>query len=324
MEILICTYSANDSCAFYRSTGVLKDLQKKLGPTANFTVMNLPIPAIWTLTKFDLVMLQRPFTVEALNLIIYLKAIHIPVWVDWDDDLFHLNPENPVYLEYANTETQQVMVEIIKQADIVTVPLEYLRQILLPINENIVIVPNALNDTLFSRRPYKQTNQIVWRGPENHVYDLLEYEKPIKQGIKKLKSWVFVFMGYAPWMFRGYKIQTLGMVDMMLYYMQLQNLAPAVLHVPLADNTFNRCRSNVAYLEATLAGAVTICPGWWDAVGSIKYDNQAEYFEALKLATGNDIDREFMAKMAYEYVQDCLVLSKVNEKRAEIIKQYVL
>lgn len=323
MEIAIISYSATDSCAFYRSSGILKDLQSKL-PKANFTVLNLPLQIVWTLTKFDLVMIQRPYTSDALSLIIYLKTCNVPVWVDWDDDLFHLNPENPAYIEYANENVQKVMIEIIKQATIVTVSTEYLRQILLPLNENIRIIPNALNDGLFDRkgRDHKQTNQIVWRGPENHIYDLLEYEKPIRQGIKKLKDWVFVFMGFAPWMFRGLKIQALGMVDLMLYYKQLENIAPAILHVPLADNTFNRCRSNVAYLEATYAGAVTICPGWWDAIGSLKYDNAAEYFECLKLAASKEIDRVSMAKMAYEYVQDCLVLSKVNEKRVAIIKEY--
>jgi hypothetical protein len=198
-EILFLTIQSADTCAFYRSSGVLKDLRRKT--KHNITLVQWDqVNMNWSLiNQFDMIMMQRPFSRESLNLANYIKQCNIKLWIDHDDTLLALNPENPVYSLYANPETQKNIQGILQLADVVSVPTEYLRQVYIEWNKNIVVIPNALNDTLFQRPDYKpRTNHVVWRGPEAHIFDLWTHMNEINQLVKEFAEWRFIFMGFNP------------------------------------------------------------------------------------------------------------------------------
>ena len=44
-------------------------------------------------------------------------------------------------------------------------------------------------------------------------------------------------------------------------------VAPRVAICPLKDSAFNRCKSDIAYLEYTAFGAVSVVPDWPDGIG---------------------------------------------------------
>jgi hypothetical protein len=120
-EILFLTVSQNDTCAFYRSAGVVKDLRRKTDDTITL-VQSDRVPMDWSfLTQFDLIMYQRPFTKESLNICGYIKQCGIKLWLDYDDDLFALNPENPTYYIYNNPEIQANIKGMLQIADAVSV-----------------------------------------------------------------------------------------------------------------------------------------------------------------------------------------------------------
>jgi hypothetical protein len=101
--------------------------------------------------------------------------------------------------------------------------------------------------------------------------------------------------------------------------------------VPLRDNAFNRCRSNLAWIEATCAGAVVIAPDWeeWRRPGIMNYTD-AEGFRrtlrgvmeqyAMGLVKKTDERQEhFNVEMSRAYIEQHLQLDKVNEARWGII-----
>ena len=320
-EILFLTVKSSDTCAFYRSAGVLKDLRRKTDD--NITLVQFDQVAMnWSfITQFDLIMYQRPFTKESLTLCGYVKQCGIKIWLDYDDNLFALNPENPTYYIYNNPEIQANIKGMLQLADAVSVPTEYLRQAYSEFNKNVFIVPNAFHDSLFERPELpKRTNNIVWRGPEAHIFDLMTFSKEINQATQEFPEWRFMFMGFSPWFLS--KTDNKGHIpslDIVVYYKTLFDMAPACMHVPLHDNTFNRCKSNISYIEASYAGAVCICPAWWSAPGSLPYTDNASYYEAIRSVLSGEVDKAKLNREAWEYIMDVLPLSKVNVQRLEIL-----
>jgi hypothetical protein len=202
MEILFLTYNSSDSCSFYRSAGITKDLRKKLGLSHNITVAQWPdINIGWSfINQFDMVMFQRPFSADAAHLCEFIKQCGLKLWIDWDDNLFQVNPENRAYDIYSKPETQKSMRQIMALADVVTVPTENLRTVLLNLNKRVEIIPNAFNDTIFTRgEPSRRTNNVVWRGPESHILDLSIYSNPINRATEEFPDWRFMFLGFSPW-----------------------------------------------------------------------------------------------------------------------------
>lgn len=86
------------------------------------------------------------------------------------------------------------------------------------------------------------------------------------------------------------------------------------------DNLFNRCKSNIAAIEGSFAGAISIVPDWWDIPCTLKYSNPDEYYEALRLVLSGEIDIQAENEKSWEFIEYYLFLSKVNKLRVELIK----
>lgn len=318
MDILFLTPDRTDATSFYRAGGIAANLEKQ--SKHNITVFNYDeIQLHWqTILGFDVIMLQRPFTKANYDLCRYIKGIGKKLWVDQDDNLLALNPENRHFMLYSdNVENVKKIIAI---ADVVSVTTEYLRQSYLSLNKNIWVIPNALND-VFKRVEKKRADIAVWRGSEHHIYDLMAHGKAINLLAEDFPEWKFMFLGFYPWFLA--KSENKGFVkpiDIMLYTQSLANLAPAVVHVPLHDNLFNRCKSNIAWIEATFAGAVTVAPEWWNAPGTLSYSNIQEYYEAIAAVLTKQVNTELMVKDSWDFIQEYLTLPKVNKKRIELIE----
>jgi len=320
-EILFLTIQNADTCAFYRSSGVIKDLRRKTDD--NITLIQWDQANMnWSLiTQFDLIMMQRPFSKESLNLCNYIKQCNIKLWIDYDDNLFAVNPENQTYALYNNPIIQENIKGILKLADIVSVPTEYLRQVYIEFQKNIVVVPNAFNDLLFKRPELKpRTNHCVWRGPEAHIFDLMNYNRELSQIVKDFSEWRFIFMGFSPWFLADTNNKAnIPSMDVVMYFKTLFDLAPSCMHVPLHDNAFNRAKSNIAYIEGSYAGAVCVVPAWWNVPGALSYTDGVSFSEAIRVILKGEVDKVAMNKIAWEFVMDCLILSKVNVERLQLI-----
>jgi glycosyltransferase involved in cell wall biosynthesis len=327
MDILFLCLNTSDSCAWYRSTGVVKDLQRKTNDkiiVADWSKVRMD----WDiLTQYDLIMLQKPYTRQELKMCYYIKHCGIKLWIDYDDNLLAVNPENAAGPNlYHDPAIQENIKGILKLADAVSVPTEYLKQCLLSYNENIFVIPNAFNDSILSRPELpKRTNQVVWRGPESHILDLMTYSGAINQCTEEFSDWRFIFVGYYPWFLHETTNKGFNkwILDIIVYYKFLFDLAPSVVHVPLFDNVFNRCRSNVAYIESSFAGAVTVCPDWWNVPGSLPYSTPQQYYEAVKNVLSGHVNKKALNIEAWEYVMDCLRLSKINVLRLELINSLI-
>lgn len=351
-NILALLPNAIDATSFYRGLGPLVDLQKKL----EFE-LNLVKEVNWaTLKPVDLLFLQRPYKDNHVKILELAQDNGVPVWIDYDDDLFSVPRSNQTHKVYGNQKHQNNIAQMLSMANVVTVSTEALKfkfvEILQMVQKaepnyeglnldpkKIIVVPNAYDEGFVKYRQFlkKQPHQnklITWRGSNTHDQDLWEFTPALKNAFSKHLDWTLNFIGEAFWM----TIEELGKipnikptnivetesVDPAQYWKMLYLTAPALIIVPLHDCPFNRAKSNIAWIEGLHAGAVTLAPNWpeWRRPGVINYDNQEDFEQKLDSFMRGEINGENLYQDGWKYLKENLTLKKVNLIRERIIKRF--
>lgn len=323
MDILFLSHQTSNAIAWYRNAGIIPHLRKITG--WNITLANYAdvMPIEWGLiTQYDVIFMQNPLGRDSAVLVRKIIECGKRCWVDYDDNYFSLNPENERYEEYNTDEVKKSIISILKNASVVSVTTEYLKQSLVEYNKNIWVIPNAHNDFLLKREPLQPRNKVVlWRGGHSHIYDLMFHASALNSVAKEFPDWKFHYMGYYPWFLS--KSDNKGHIkglDTLLYFKALFAMNVSVMQVPLDDNTFNHCKSPIAAIEASWAGAASIVPSWWNFPSALHYDNTQELFDCIYAVLNGEVDAEKQAALGWEFVCDTLLLSKVNLKRVELLK----
>ncbi len=101
----------------------------------------------------------------------------------------------------------------------------------------------------------------------------------------------------------------------------LSEAAPSAMIFPLHEHPFNRCKSNIAWLEATFAGAACIAPDWaeWRHPGVLNYTDEHSFSDQMNSVMRGDVDVEDLARTSWAYIQDNLTLEKVNKLRWQVV-----
>lgn len=323
MEILFLGFSMSDACAWYRNSGITHHLSKITGHNITVAKYEDVSPISWGLiVQYDIIFMQNPIGKHSAILCRQIKECGKKCWIDYDDNYFCLNEENDKYEQYSTEESKNSLISILKNADVVSVPTEYLRQCFTEFNPNIWVIPNAHNDFILKREALKpRTKTVFWRGGQSHKYDLLFHSQAMNQLATEFQDWNFMYMGYMVWhLTKNQNNKHVSGTDIILYYKTLLNICPSIMHVPLDDNVFNHCKSNIAFLEGSYAGALSIVPSYWNLPNTLMYSNQQEYFDCMHAALSGEVDIEKYAKDSWDFVQEYFLLSKINYKRKELIK----
>lgn len=330
-NILFITPSPSDATSWYRAWGPFGALRKE-NPGINLvTGVNKFTWPVFQMT--DIAFMQRPYSNSHVKIAKMAKENKNKLWVDYDDDLFSVPGDNPAFGIYNSEETQKNIATIIAMADVVTVSTMFLKRRLERLNENIVVVNNGINDFIlddFDPKPFSDRPKFFnWRGSNTHQRDILSNSEAILNLEKKSweKKWKWHWIGYNPWFLtehfknEGHAI-TSDPLDVMEYHHFIKKLQPTCQIVPLADNKFNRSKSNIAWLEATWSGAITIAPNWeeWRKPGVLTYSDVEGFGNQMELAMAmNDGELESMLKASRQEIAENYLLSKLNKIRENVI-----
>ncbi len=319
-------YSADttDACSFYRGIGPFSQLWR-LG----WEMVRAPQYIDWaSIAGPEIGVMQRPYSPTHLKIAETIKE-QMPLWLDYDDLFTDVPPSNPSFDTFSEPEVRDSLKAMLQLADVVTTSTGYLGNrigALVPRSCRIRVIPNAYNDYLLPIGKLEQEREkvICWRGSKTHYSDLLTYGNDIAKVAKAHPDWRFVFLGATPWMLQG----KLGMewhpkLGIFKYHSYLRDeLRPAIYQVPLADNPFNRAKSNVSWIEGTMADGLCVMPSFIDAPGSVQYSRDLSYWDALEAAIYLITSGE-----SFTYIKKARLsvpmLSEVNRQRAEILRSLV-
>lgn len=323
-----------DGTSFYRGIGPLAHLKKN----AEFYGFNtITVDSAekfkWaTLYQYDMVFMQRPFREEHKQVAEMAKTMSIPLWVDYDDDLFNVSTDNPSHVMYGKEGTKKVIHDIIKIADTVTVSTEAIKRSYDRFNDNVIVINNAIDLDLFKYRKSNEhnvhrNNLVMWRGSPTHQKDVMSVANEILDFHDKNPDTLFEFIGDRMWIvsdqMKKDQLIITDWKDVMLYHHHIYSVVPKVFIVPLVMNTFNACKSNIAWLEASFAGALTIAPKIpeFDQPGVFTYTDREGFYNALEQTIGMDeLQHQRRLNESWEYIMKKFTLRVVNYKRADVVR----
>jgi hypothetical protein len=314
-----------DGTSFYRAGGIfphLMSIMPELEVTPN------PGTYDWFVFGFtDVLFMQRPFTDQHVQIAEMARTLCVPIWIDYDDDLFSVPRCNPAFPIYSQPNHQRNVAKLLALADHVSVSTEDLKRKFEKLNPKIDVIPNALNDYILNARPSIGPKKMIvnWRGSPTHEKDIGIFSHAIVELAKKFPEWKWNFIGHSFWglidAMPKENLVECAAVDPMMYWHLIGQLQPAIQIVPLENNGFNRCKSNIAWQEAAYSGCATLAPDWneWRNPGTILYKDVDDFYTKLYDILSVKVDLKRLGEEAWGCVQEKFLISKVNPKRAELI-----
>lgn len=266
IKILLAHPLRSDGTSFYRALGPFIHLEKH----GKIELIDGSVPGYefsWAnLMKCDILFFQRPVGRDHLTIIQMAKRMKKPVWCDWDDDYTNIPESNPRHEEYHIEGRQYLVEDCIREADVVTVSTEAIRESYLKFNKNIVVIPNAYDETLFAPPVRRSPEKVVLcRFGDTHKTNFDHYKEDILNCFFDYPEYTWIMMGLSTpeWLTNNpdvpnERLKLYQFEEIFAYFDYLMEIHPEIVIAPLEDNQFNRSRSNNIWIEGTLAGAVVV------------------------------------------------------------------
>ena len=330
---LILSPSLEDGTSWYRCEGPFADLERN---HPELTTIRTHIAGWPDVLRASFVFMHRPVGPEAVDAARMISRMGKPIWVDYDDNLLAVPEYNPAWHP-----DQQVLIstveEIVKLSTVVTVSTDTLKEALSPIvhHTNFWVVPNGLDADYYDTLrppviPEDRPLTVMWRGSPTHR-EALEYYSPAILGLAaEFPDTHWVFQGYRPWQLFAEipedHIRFIPWSGIPECFFSQYEVAPDIMFAALLPNGFDMCRSQIAAMEATAAGAIAVVPAWlqeW-TLGTYCYrPGVIEDFKAsLKAAMKTPYScRQTQVGVVRDLLKKQHLLSDINQNRWKIIER---
>jgi glycosyltransferase involved in cell wall biosynthesis len=208
----------------------------------------------------DLVVVQRVFPREnTAHFCDYLLASGRPVVYEIDDCLPEIPPyhDREVYRQWG-----PYLLGFAAKAALVTVSTERLGRYFEAHNPDTIVLPNYLNEDLWTdellapRAAPRDVIRLGYYGSAGHRTDLSVAAPALRRLLDEFPQLRLVFLGCAPEGFDAGERCEVHEPDFNYtnFPRRLASLELDVAIAPLLDNTFNRCRSHIKFLEYGFLG----------------------------------------------------------------------
>jgi len=207
------------------------------------------------------------------------------------------------------------MLEFMQRVDAITVSTPALGEIVRSFNSHVHVLPNLVDDALWSTSTRNETGKVVigFGGSSTHAGDIAMIEEALLAIARTYGDRItFKFMGCVT-----ERLASLPCVEFIDFQPSYREYAHALMAagidiaiVPLEDSHFNRCKSNIKWLEYSACGI----PGVYSDIlpysscvtqgqtGLLAGSNTREWIEALETFISQEELRRAIAKAALDDV----------------------
>ena len=295
----------------------------------------------YDLTKSDVVIFQL-VVYEALILVIQeLKARGIFTIMDTDDDYFHLNRNSPAYWSFhpkarmMKDENGNPVINVFKDrcnpsldnmikamqtVDLLQVSTPELAEVYRPLNKNIVVLENCIDTSLYNfKKPVNSKPVVIWSGTKTHIDDLYQLSGCVPHNCK------LIIGGFTEAQKKGLfkdhpDVEFLKGVPLEAYPEKLVALGDIVA-IPLVDNKFNACKSDIKGLEHAALGIPAVASDvapyrrWIDGTNGflVKKNKIKFWIRYLQLLIDNKDLRDKMGKLAKQKAMKRDIRNNINK-----------
>ena len=311
--------------------------------------------------QYDWFVVHSPTHPKILKMIEEALYFGCRLWIDFDDLVMSVPTSNAASRFFDDNSTRVSMSAVamaLQNNGVVSVSTSALKdeiesRLKMRTKKSVRVIQNAHDDCFVdippSARPANIVPHVVWRGSGTHDGDLLPVRNAfrdfqIKKVGDKMTGIRYIFFGHLPYMFekiRGGHLEIKNVKSLkngmkpednaiyipwnqnfMSYQIQLRGTSPDYIVVPLVDDAFNRCKSNIAWIEATNAGAVTIAPSYLPEFADlpcIHYKTEAELAKILRSIAGGKDMKGDMLERSRELLNEKYRLSDMARRRFELL-----
>lgn len=215
----------------------------------------------------DLVVFQRNFSSRYQAYQSVMNEAHkhgIPVVMDLDDYLIGLPPDHPDRKWSPFAFELPALLHAMMNVDAITVTTPVLKSVVDQYNNNVFVLPNYLDDSIWSFKPKSKKEKqslvrIAFVGTQSHQPDVEKIAKPLSKIAEKYKQRVsFLFYGMEiPEMLKDLEnIEHRASVtyDYADFALDVRSISADIAIAPLNNTLFNRCKSPIKYMEYTAMG----------------------------------------------------------------------
>jgi glycosyltransferase involved in cell wall biosynthesis len=291
----------------------------------------------------DTVVFHRADTLDHHKTAVILKKAGKKIVFDnddtfkMDDNRYFKNMDKKNYKK--NHKIKNMCIDsFVRNVDLVTTTTEFLADEYRKLNKNVVVIPNCV-DPMDWDEPKRNEGDKVRIGIVGSVAYYNDFEV-IQEYLKELserKDITLVLFGlhskktqsdnplltgllnkeYDFW--NGIDIEQAPWVEMSEYMSTLNSLKLDIMLIPRKDNYFNRCKSNIKFLEAAMCEIPVIASGFKDGQGCYDFDlgeennqhgifgrlayNEKEWREEVELLIEDKNKRRAIGRNARNYAE---------------------
>lgn len=225
-----------------------------------------------SIDQSDFILIQRDFAKEFTRyktIVNYARSKQKAIVYDIDDLLIDLPEIHPDRINGTFTHALLPIIQSLQESDLITVSTAKLKEILSPYNPNITVLPNCLDTNYWQfKEPRLKTIDdlpiiIGYMGGGSHTPDLEYVEPVISRLLTKFEDRIqFCVWGLKPPQsllqfpqMRWIRVSTYSYADFVNFF---QRQEADIFIAPLVDNLFNRCKSEIKFLEYSTLGSATV------------------------------------------------------------------
>lgn len=281
----------------------------------------------------DVVVFHRPNDDRALQIAQLLKQQGKKIVMDNDDTYKGFDKTKLGKLADKFGQVEQAIDLFGKEADLITCSTEFLRKEYLNLNPNVAVLPNCVDPDDWPEEDEIQKNEsnkvrIGFVGSVGLHTDIQGFI-PVLDELKKrddVQLVVFALPADTPeshdvhnyykpeyefWM--SYDVEWQPFVPIQDYIETLNNLKLDMLLIPRSDDYFNRCKSNIKFLEASMLKIPVVAKGF--STGDSPYQDPEDSKHMKVVIDDNDWMKEIIP----------LIESKeLREEQGSKAREYVL
>lgn len=253
---LFCYNTDTAGCYWYRLFTPMNKIKELAGDKFEF---NFKIQSVDDVSKYDIVILQRPTDALAIEIAEKAKNCGIPVVFEIDDSLFNIDPVNPAHKYYARKDIEYCIKYLLSYCDgmsVSTEPLyDYYKGYLSDTCKERVL-PNSVDLNYYFNGTSKIPKRpgcirVLLTGSISHNGDWAIIKDTIYDVLMSNKNVEFVLFGHLPEYFKHDKrIVFVQPVKVEQYFESLYKLNFDLMLVPLEEIEFNKYKSNLKFVEA--------------------------------------------------------------------------
>jgi len=273
------------------------------------------------------------------------KANKTRIVIDHDDNMFSVSPLSNHYVDFgtseveilsgksrqwlwrdgengfdvkANVEKYNGFCEALSVADMVTVTQPVLGDLYKEYNENIKVLPNCLDFSLWKKAPMKPHDEVrlFWSGGSSHFEDWCLLEDVLPVVMSKYPDVHLYIQGTA---FHGtlkncpqerVHVNSWAPYQALPYICAIRD--PDIAIIPLRENEFNACKSNIKWVEMSALGVPCVISNVdpykvnYDGSNAVMIENNSSdgWIEGISTLVEDKILRSRIAGEALRYVKD--------------------